>query len=534
MDYRPLLKRQPKVNVRTKGSLPFRSPQKHLHAIPEDIVYASPRPSIESSHTPTRPRDITPSSTIAIKRGSLSSLSTLGISLESSSGDDYLCRTPPRPAPSPPTTPLSPLTPMAFSNASPTSPVASTLFTPSSSPPSPTSSDSSTSSFPVTPKATPVRLPNILPLNIRKRSPSPLPDLEDDGVTFYTEDLSSFIRIHSPSPTLSSSSASSIQWTWCARIQQYPFQKKTRRSAVVIPSYDPPPPPLLPVTPTTPVSLPGRSPVISVDRLPPRASLPTDLDEFELVWIEDESSEEEESEDGEFPAPEMGADDTTGSPHMVPEDVLEYVDDEDIVPVLPQPLVPQPTGEFAARFWKEVQEVVVHDDDIESPLPESPLSCYSSDSHDDNANVNALTAIAPFLTYEPPVEPGLKSKFSVSTLGSVAPAPPSKSKWKGGKLRLYLKRGSFTGPAKSSNAATTTPRTSFFPNAPESPSYWVTSPPAFPKTPRKHYYYRASGHTRARSDSLSGSEVSSIDGGLVFGEDGLKRKPIPVEMFLRS
>ncbi|KAH8834575.1 hypothetical protein DL96DRAFT_1551327 [Flagelloscypha sp. PMI_526] len=607
MDSSPVLKRQPKGNMRSRGSSsPFRSPQKHLLPIPEDSVF-------ESSRSTPILRKASSSSMIGVKRGSHRDLSPLDVSLESYSGEDYLCRSPPRAAPSPPcitpepSTPTSPLTPMAFSNSSPSSPAHIFTFSP---PPSPTSSDS-TYSGPSTPHAVEYLL--TLP---PKDSEEAEEECEDE-FEFYTKNLSSLIRIQAPSTPVSATKSARPESFVLPRGAKstrvgpndtldptYPrSQKKLRRSAVVIPTYPPPP---VPPLPSPPVSAPvgrSRSPAFVINRPPPRTSLPTDLDEFEMSWFADESERPQEKDD-RLQAIIKDLDSLNSAPK-------EGANQSDFTLSLPH--IPEPTGRFETRFWDKVEEhqAMVGQDDEERlphlswPVPPksiSPPPRSSSLAPKKEDDVNSLSAIAPFLDYEDhetllpyssslnldldlkeqqqPSQPSrvLKSRFSTSTLGSVSlPAtistspsssPSKNNKWKGGKLRLSLRRGSVSFSTKSSTSPTSaTSPSSSYPSADSSASFWVTSPPPFPVTPpRKRHRHRNSQHSslhrRQRtsiattaspnrtsfafsylSGSESGSETCRSGDLLCMSEEdeadrdfeeGLRRKPIPLEVVLAA
>ncbi|KAL0957968.1 hypothetical protein HGRIS_000145 [Hohenbuehelia grisea] len=169
-------------------------------------------------------------------------------------------------------------------------------------------------------------------------------------------------------------------------------------------------------------------------------------------------------------------------------------------------------------------------------ISESPIACQTPDSYDFDASpADDEEDVFGYPNATP--ERALRSRWSSSTLSSTTDERPSPAS----KLRLYF--GGAGGAKKRSSSGA------------RKASVSIASPPPTPShTRRRHtrgpsvasdvmvigygYPHANGGATGVRrrgstsSGSITGSDAGSFDSSCSSGSSGLRRKPIPVEMFL--
>ncbi|KAH9477377.1 hypothetical protein JR316_0009585 [Psilocybe cubensis] len=202
---------------------------------------------------------------------------------------------------------------------------------------------------------------------------------------------------------------------------------------------------------------------------------------------------------------------------------------------------PEPTPE-------PEQEIVV--DDVFSPSSSSSFSFSPSPSVTSHSN-DYFLAVPSSNTAKRPLfneEKILKSKWSSSTLGSVREEHEHRAS--ASKLRLYFGGGQSPsksgkrGSAQSNKKVPPTPTSPFSLMTPRKSSrgYAVSPPPSASPSSRGHFRGTSSdvmiigygGGVRRRGSVSTVSDVGSEDSSSSTSSSGLRRKPIPIEMFLRS
>ena len=151
----------------------------------------------------------------------------------------------------------------------------------------------------------------------------------------------------------------------------------------------------------------------------------------------------------------------------------------------------------------------------------------------------------------PSPTPMLKSKWSSSTIGSIR--EEHERRGPSAKLRLYFGGGGGGKQRGSKNSKVVVPQTPTSMKSPSRTSYATKSPAAATRSPRG--YYGHGRHSSRESDVMiigyghhgngvgvrrrgsvtpTISDAGSDDSALSSASSGLRRKPIPVEMFLRG
>ena len=439
---------------------------------------------------------------------------------------DTLLSTPPRPAPQPPT--QSPAASpdsfrLSFVEKSyefphpplPTPSSAKQMSSPTlSSCSSMTSPGASSSALPATPGssddefAMPAFQPkyhHVRPLSISKRDstrrPAPLrlttfAESDDSDSEWYSREFQKILNVSpSPSPVKPSRPESTLLGA------QMPLRSK--RFSRGFPSSQ--------LDPAFPRSL-RRAPSMPA-RPPPRSSIPMDLteDDDEGVILEyyysspsaSESSCSSGSSDGSSPGS------LYSQPSPREEDEWEF--------------------DFNIEFGEGYDEFTV---------PQLPLAMLPTSPIDLDAGLEELRARQ---QHEP--SHALRSKWSSSTLGDDQHISPSR------KLKAYFSGNSAIGASsrrrgsKSSSASPKSPglvrRFTPLSGAPRSTVQPIPSTPS-PKSPRYDYQMMTmmgAGVKRRGSTTTMSSDAGSVESALSgssTSSSGLRRKPIPVEMFLRS
>ncbi|KAF8156629.1 hypothetical protein B0H34DRAFT_469016 [Crassisporium funariophilum] len=164
----------------------------------------------------------------------------------------------------------------------------------------------------------------------------------------------------------------------------------------------------------------------------------------------------------------------------------------------------------------------------------SPMSPFSFQEQEQYSNPN------PYISEDKT----LKSKWSTSTLGSVR--EEHERRGASAKLRLYFggspikasKRGSGSSPGKRVPATPTSPMSLLSPR--KTSRHYPSSPPAAPRTHARSgsdvlvIGYGNGVGVRRRGSVTTVSDAGSEESSSSTSSSGLRRKPIPVEMFLRS
>ncbi|KAJ2936826.1 hypothetical protein H1R20_g237, partial [Candolleomyces eurysporus] len=314
-----------------------------------------------------------------------------------------------------------------------------------------------------------------------------------------------------------------------------------RRQSYRIPNYPPPPvpsssrhrpiSPLVPMSPTSPYSsrfsVSSRSPI----RPPPRSSIPAD---FEFDHEDDASSfsfalyqyeEEDASLKSLYSQPSF-----VTSPS--PLDEVEFDLDMEYPMMLPLSIPGTPV-DLESDFATGLEELSFSSFYVYTP-PMSPT----------NPSPAPAAPAAPVRFTIEDEERVLKSKWSSSTLGSIR---EEHEKRISSRLRLF-------SPSKKHSRSSSKTGVKV-PQTPLSPMSFLTSSPskkAQPKpvvttptpSPKKHSRQRSNDALAAYGQSGVGvkrrgscttvSDAGSDDSALSSSSSGLRRKPIPVELFMRK
>ncbi|RXW19466.1 hypothetical protein EST38_g6392 [Candolleomyces aberdarensis] len=359
-----------------------------------------------------------------------------------------------------------------------------------------------------------------------------------------------------------------------------------RRQSYRIPNYPPPPvpsssrqrpiSPLVPMSPTSPYSsrfsVSSRSPI----RPPPRSSVPAD---FEFDHEDDASSfsfalyqyeEEDASLKSLYSQPSF-----VTSPS--PLDEVEFDLDMEYPMMLPVSIPGTPVdleSDFATGLEELRSRSAVSCPSPLPSVPEDPQEIASISEFSFSPSIKAPEPWSPsrdsfssFYVYTPPMSPTnpspapaapaapvrftiedeervLKSKWSSSTLGSIR---EEHEKRISSRLRLF-------SPSKKHSRSSSKTGVKV-PQTPLSPMSFLTSSPskkAQPKpvvttptpSPKKHSRQRSNDALAAYGQSGVGvkrrgscttvSDAGSDDSALSSSSSGLRRKPIPVELFMRK
>ncbi|KAG2340278.1 hypothetical protein BDR05DRAFT_991615 [Suillus weaverae] len=397
------------------------------------------------------------------------------------------------------------------------------------------SESSNDSEMPVTPDDEDLPLPTprlrpkhitIRPLCITKsRSIADHDDItdEEDEYDFYTRQFQDFISLYSPMPSPAPAPARPDSIILSPELppqpQKPPGRSRFSKALPLLPLPTPPPttvPPVpqLPairrkrVIPPLPMHPPPPPPIET--RPPPRMAVPSD--------IEDEIFEEEEE--------------PTRS-------VVVWFDDEE------ESIYSQPSFVPAQPISPSLPRASTDSDTSRSSLD----SFLSSQSHSSSSSFEESAPISPFSFPPTPRHEThqLRSRWSCSTISSLAVDPPrtilsplrvvfgSKSKLKSGSKRAPPPLPIISSPRSSPSASPlqtrintqTQTRTQSPYKMPLTRMVFPTTPSP-PSTPTPRHIRRQNSRSSTSSDS---SESGSCESG---GSSGLRRKPIPVEMFLRA
>ena len=195
------------------------------------------------------------------------------------------------------------------------------------------------------------------------------------------------------------------------------------------------------------------------------------------------------------------------------------------------------------RFDVDLEMDVGGDDDAEFPmmLPPSLPSSPNADLETDIANCfeehQPRASMQPTSSddFSPSPSPMLKSKWSSSTIGSIR--EEHERRGPSAKLRLY-----FGGGGKRASKTSKVPRTPTSMKSPSRASYATKSPRGYGHGRHSSResevmiigYGHGNGVRRRGSVTPTISDAGSDDSALSSTSSGLRRKPIPVEMFLRG
>ena len=183
-----------------------------------------------------------------------------------------------------------------------------------------------------------------------------------------------------------------------------------------------------------------------------------------------------------------------------------------------------------------------------------PPSLPSSPNETDLANCFERASMQPTTTtcyddLSPSPTPMLKSKWSSSTIGSIR--EEHERRGPSAKLRLYFGGGGGGKQRGSKNSKVVVPQTPTSMKSPSRSSY-PTKSPAATRSPRGYGYghgrhssresdvmvigygHHGNGVRRRGSVTPTISDAGSDDSALSSASSRLRRKPIPVEMFLRG
>ncbi|KAI0048908.1 hypothetical protein FA95DRAFT_1557489 [Auriscalpium vulgare] len=560
----PTLKRQPAVRnrtaSRTKASTITSKGQPHLPALPElaeeEDVFTS---SCASSRSPspaqlaTRPGGTT-------KRMSRYGQSEFALNQDIVLNDDFLSAAP-RPAPRPPivcqpapeprrsrsarrktvrlsafdirldfdtsdsepssstTASSSPLTPFTPPRArSPTLSISSNFTTSTSGsssgcmPTTPNSSDDSDDEWGAFPRPGKVQRVSIRPLVITKASPphasSPVetfeftiaPSIEEeDDAAWYSREMSDVFTLSSsnsptaparrdslPLPALTSGPRSRFSKPLPApprspgpSAQLDPMFPRRARVIPPLPTRPPPPPPASPPR--------RKSLTITVPRPPPRMSLPADVaDILDDIDAWGASPDEQHAAS----APPLSPPRLPESPHSATDDLFEqymYTPGLPLIEIAPES---PPAPSLPALALPDSPLV----------LPDTPLARMYDARADEELDV-AGDADSGF-------EPMLRSRWSSSTLASEYAVPASAAS----RVKFHLGEMARRVVTRRESKGGATP---------------MPSPPALGALSKENV-------ERRMNPRMSMESLSSRDSGDSSSSSGLRRKPIPLEIFLRA
>ncbi|KAG2133293.1 hypothetical protein DEU56DRAFT_810812 [Suillus clintonianus] len=366
---------------------------------------------------------------------------------------------------------------------------------------------------------------------------------QEDEYDFYTRQFQDFISLYSPLPSPAPVSApptarpdSVILSPEVAPKLPVEAPKPRGRSRFskalpLLPLPTPPPSSAVPPVPQLPVSVsavrrkrvippvpmyPPPPPPIN-SRPPPRMAVPSDIEELDISF-EDES-----------PRP------------IVIEQV--WFDDDEEESIYSQPSF-VPAQESIHPISPAVSETPINEmylprASTDSDTSRSSLDSFSSSCHSSSSE---SSPISPFSFPPTPAEKThqLRSRWSCSTISSFAPEPP--------RTLLSPLRGVFgsrtkrpppimSTPPRTRVSPTNTPTPT--PNRAQSPYKMPLTRMVFPATPSPPSTPQASPsrhirrqNSRSSTSSAAWSECDSCESG--GSGSGLRRKPIPVEMFLRA
>ncbi|KAG1878438.1 hypothetical protein C8R48DRAFT_687028 [Suillus tomentosus] len=435
-------------------------------------------------------------------------------------------------------------------NDTPRSPTLSaSSSTDDSMPATPCASDDEDLPLP-TPRLTPKRI-TIRPLCITKTRSIVCEDVtgppeEEDEYDFYTRQFEDFISLYSPVPS-APAPARPESIILSPEVAPQPLKPRGRsRFSKALPLLPLPTPPLTPIPPVPqlPVSAirkkrvlpplpvyPPPPPPIE-NRPPPRMAVPSDIEELDVL------EQEEQQPVCPIIIEQIWFDDEEESIYSQPS----FVPSQDIHPTVPA--VPETLSLPRAS--------------TDSDTPRSSLDSFSSSqSHSSFSSLSSSEENAPISPFSFPPTPGpephqLSSRWSCSTISSHVTEPPrtilsplrgvfvSKSKLNSRSRRappplLPIMSTPPRSRASHSSSPSQTRRNTQNQTRSQSPYRMPLTRMLFPTTPSPPTTPTPSRHIRHQHSCSSTSSESSESGSCESGGSaGLRRKPIPFEMFLRA
>ena len=322
----------------------------------------------------------------------------------------------------------------------------------------------------------------------------------------------------------------------------YPRRRGSKRRS--IPNYPPPPVPTISPTSSSSNSSSSRRP-------PPRSSIPADC-VYDLVDIEEDNSSV-----FSFSIYDVYLGD---EPDRLPANCQASLEEDPIAGVsfdldssmmlpLSLPTTPLDLEADIAQGLEQLKNSHVNGrgfvPEIRERDPEQPQP-YPRQQHHHQQQQQVVDDIFSPTTSPSTEEKMLKSKWSSSTLSSIREehenrGPSSKLRHYFSPLKIH-KHGSKKGFPNSSSSSRKTPSTLTTPRSPPPPAPPVRSLPSKP-TQSQHIRgysdvmvigYGNNGNGVRRRGSMTNSDAGSEESYSSTSSSGLRRKPIPVEMFLRS
>ncbi|KAG1731637.1 uncharacterized protein EDB91DRAFT_1153794 [Suillus paluster] len=355
---------------------------------------------------------------------------------------------------------------------------------------------------------------------------------EEDEYDFYTRQFQDFISLYAPQPSCVPISAAAPARPDSVILSsedapklpvEAPKPRGRSRFSKALPllPLPTPPPSMFPLPPIPQLSasairrkrvippMPKYPPPPPPSRPPPQMAVPSDIEELDIsfedepvrstvieqVWFDDDEEESIYSQPSFAPA------------------------QENIHPI--SPAVPE----------TPVDEMYLPRASIDSDTPRSSLESFSSSSAHSSSSSSESCPISPFsFPPTPRVQEKthqLRSRWSSSTMSSLVAEPP--------RTILSPLRGVFGSKSKRPPPIiSTSPRTQA--TTPTQTPYKMPltrmvfpATPSPPSTPSRHIRRQ---NSRSSTSSAGWSECDSCDSG--NSSSGLRRKPIPVEMFLRA
>ena len=328
----------------------------------------------------------------------------------------------------------------------------------------------------------------------------------------------------------------------------FPCRKTKRRS---LPKYPPPPVPSIPSSfPTPTSSSPSSS---SFTRRPPRSSIPVDC-VYDLIDFEDIKQDDSSAFSFSIYDVYLGDEPLACPQEQDPIDNVSFDLDSSMMLPLSLPTTPFDLEADIAQGLEQLRNSPVESQrpdfvipEIREPEPkEQPQQQVVDDIFSPTFPSDTTSPTSPSYPYITSEEKVLKSRWSTSSLGSVR-EEQQESRGASSKLRLYFSplKNHKQGLKKSSSTTSSpsplpSPSRSFSHKTPASPSRSLT---------RAHIrgnsdvmvigYGNNNGHgngvvRRRGSVTNSVSDAGSEESSSSTSSSGLRRKPIPVEMFLRS
>ncbi|KAL4078178.1 hypothetical protein V8B97DRAFT_1935567 [Scleroderma yunnanense] len=334
---------------------------------------------------------------------------------------------------------------------------------------------------------------------LSREAPSSISDLQPRGRSRFSKPLPS-----PPLPTPPLSTFRSVPTFSLVQTTAHSSSIRRKRNTPSLPKYPPPPLPL------------------AKSRPPPRMAIPADIGDIELV----------DELEGPSKSPVFGQ--------------IWFDDDDEYTSIYSQPSAALAKPETSLDA---MDGGVALRKSIDSDAPRSSLDSYSSSN-----SLEAQSPISPFSfpstpsssshehddEYESNLNPALRSRWSTSTLASL-PAEPSRT---GTATLLSPFKSVFGGRTWKVTSSNSHTRSAFASAQSSRPRMHIRSPsklmhshalpctPSPPSTPSRHVRRQGSRSSTSSSGTSHWSECDSCESNGSSG--GLRRKPIPVEMFLRA